>query len=154
MNIDKLKRFIPDALAARGRSKDRSTKVGAVALDKDFVLKSSGYNGFPRGVDDTLDERHARPLKYDWTLHAEMNVVAQAARPVLEGTTVIVTSLHPCPICAGMLIQTGVVRVLAPRTEAVKRIEEGREDWDEKGAIAMQMLAEAGVEVVYYDEEP
>lgn len=153
MNIDKLKRFIPDALAARGRSKDRSTKVGAVALDKDFVLKSSGYNGFPRGVDDTLDERHARPLKYDWTLHAEMNVVAQAARPVLEGTTVIVTSLHPCPICAGMLIQTGVVRVLAPRTEAVKRIEEGREDWDEKGAIAMQMLAEAGVEVVYYDEE-
>lgn len=153
MNIDKLKRFIPDALAARGRSKDRSTKVGAVALDKDFVLKSSGYNGFPRGVDDTLDERHARPLKYDWTLHAEMNVVAQAARPVLEGTTVVITSLHPCPTCSALLIQAGVARILAPRTEEVKRVEAGRLDWDEKGAIAMQMLAEAGVEVVYYDEE-
>ena len=42
MNIDKLKRFIPDALAARGRSKDRSTKVGAVALDKDFVPSHPG----------------------------------------------------------------------------------------------------------------
>ena len=152
MNIEKLKRFIPDALAAKGRSKDRSTKVGAVAVDDNFVIKSSGYNGFPRGVDDTAESRHERPLKYSWTVHAEMNVVAQAARPVLEGTTVIVTSLHPCPTCSALLIQAGVARVLAPRTEAVKRVEEGRTDWDEQGAIAMEMLREAGVEVVYYDE--
>ena len=144
-------KFLPDAQAAQGRSKDRSTKVGAVALDDNYVLKGSGYNGFPRGVDDEVEARHQLPLKYDWTVHAEMNVVAQAARPVLEGTTVILTSLHPCPTCSGLLIQSGVKRILTRRTEEIKRIEEGRVDWDDKALIAMEMLREAGVEVVYYD---
>lgn len=148
--IQKMLRFLPDALAAQGRSKDRSTKVGAIALDDDCVIKGSGYNGFPRGVNDDVDERHARPAKYDWTVHAEMNVIAQAARPVLQGTTLILTSLHPCPTCAGMIVQAGIRRVITPRTELVKRVEEGRVDWDEKARIAMQMFAEAGVEVVYY----
>lgn len=152
MNLKKLLTFLPDALAAMGRSKDRSTKVGAIALDDDYVIKASGYNGFPRGVNDDESSRHERPAKYDWTVHAEMNVVAQAARPVLQGSTVILTSLHPCPTCSGLLIQAGVKRIVTRRTEEVKRIEQGRVDWDEKAKIAMQMLSEAGVEVVYYDE--
>ena len=82
-----------------------------------------------------------------------MNVVAQAARPVLEGTTVIVTSLHPCPICAGMLDPDRRCPSPSPSHRGGEKDRKGREDWDEKGAIAMQMLAEAGVEVVYYDEE-
>lgn len=149
--IAKFLKFLPDAQAAMGRSKDRSTKVGAVALDDAYVIKASGYNGFARGVDDEVEARHARPAKYDWTVHAEMNVVAQAARPVLQGTTVILTSLHPCPTCSGLLIQAGVKRILTRCTEEVKRIEEGRTDWDEKAKIAMEMLAEAGVEVIYYE---
>ena len=32
-----------------GRSKDRSTKVGAVAIDDNYCLKGSGYNGFREG---------------------------------------------------------------------------------------------------------
>ena len=151
LNLKKLLTFLPDAAAAMGRSKDRSTKVGAVALDNDYVIKASGYNGFPRGVNDEIDARHMRPAKYDWTVHAEMNVVAQAARPVLQGTTVILTSLHPCPTCSGLLIQAGVKRIVTRKSEEVKRIESGRVDWDEKAKIAMEMLAEAGVEVIYYD---
>lgn len=151
--IRKFLKFLPDAQAAMGRSKDRSTRVGAVALDDAHVIKASGYNGFARGVDDEVDTRHARPAKYDWTVHAEMNIVAQAARPVLQGTTVILTSLHPCPTCSGLLIQAGVKRILTRRTEEVKRIEDGRVDWDEKAKIAMEMLAEAGVEVIYYGED-
>ena len=76
MSLTKLLRFIPDAEAAMGRSKDRSTKVGAVAIDDNYCLKGSGYNGFPRGTNDDLDSRHERPLKYRWTVHAEMNVIA------------------------------------------------------------------------------
>lgn len=149
--IKKLLRFLPDAQAAMGRSKDRSTKVGAVAVDDHFCIKGSGYNGFPRGTNDDVEARHERPLKYRWTVHAEMNVIAQAARPVLEGTTLILTSLHPCATCAGMIIQAGIKRVLTRKTEEVKRIIDGRQDWDEEAAIAMEMLKEAGVVVEYYE---
>lgn len=153
MTLTKLLRFLPDAVAAMGRSKDRSTKVGAIAIDDNYCLKGSGYNGFPRGVNDDLDHRHERPLKYRWTVHAEMNVIAQAARPVLEGTTLLLTSLHPCATCAGLIVQAGIKRVITRRTEQIKRIESGREDWDEEARIAMDIFREAGVEVIYYGEE-
>ncbi len=153
MTLTKLLRFLPDAVAAMGRSKDRSTKVGAIAIDDNYCLKGSGYNGFPRGVNDDLDHRHERPLKYRWTVHAEMNVIAQAARPVLEGTTLLLTSLHPCATCAGLIVQAGIKRVVTRRTEQIKRIESGREDWDNEAKIAMQIFREAGVEVIYYGEE-
>lgn len=153
MTLTKLLRFLPDAVAAMGRSKDRSTKVGAIAIDDNYCLKGSGYNGFPRGVNDDLDHRHERPLKYRWTVHAEMNVIAQAARPVLEGTTLLLTSLHPCATCAGLIVQAGIKRVVTRRTEQITRIESGREDWDNEAKIAMQIFREAGVEVIYYGEE-
>lgn len=152
MNMDKMLKFLPDAKAAQGRSKDRSTKVGAVALDDAMVIKGSGYNGFPRGVNDYRDERHERPAKYRWTVHAEMNVIAQAARPVLEGTTLILTSLHPCAICAGMLIQAGVKRVVAPEIRH-QGTGELRFDWSEDEKIAFEMLSEAGVDVYFYPED-
>lgn len=136
-----------------GRSKDRSTKVGAVAIDDNYCLKGSGYNGFPRGTNDDLDSRHERPLKYRWTVHAEMNVIAQAARPVLEGTTLILTSLHPCATCAGLIVQAGIKKVVTRRTEQIKRIESGRADWDEEALIALEIFKEAGVEVEYYGED-
>ena len=136
-----------------GRSKDRSTKVGAVAIDDNYCLKGSGYNGFPRGTNDDLDSRHERPLKYRWTVHAEMNVIAQAARPVLEGTTLILTSLHPCATCAGLIVQAGIKKVVTRRTEQIKRIESGRADWDEEALITLEIFKEAGVEVEYYGED-
>lgn len=151
VRLQKFLRFLPDAVAAMGRSKDRSTRVGAVALDDNFVIKGSGYNGFPRGVDDTVESRHERPLKYRWTVHAEMNVIAQAARPVLEGTTLILTSLHPCATCAGLIVQAGIKRVITRRTEETKRVESGRVDWDEEAAVAMTIFKEARISVEYYE---
>lgn len=145
MNHAKFLRFLPDARAARDKSKDRSTRVGAVVLDDDYNLRTSGYNGFVRGVNDSVEARHERPLKYKWTAHAEENCVAQAARVgvSLKGCTILVTSLHPCTGCSRMIIQSGIKRVLAPA-----RAENDR--WDEEAEIAMEMLAEAGVEVIYY----
>ena len=82
-----------------------------------------------------------------------MNVIAQAARPVLEGTTLILTSLHPCSTCAGLIVQAGIKRVVTRRTEQIKRIESGRADWDEEALIALEIFKEAGVEVEYYGED-
>lgn len=143
--IRKFLKFIPDAEAARGRSKDRSTKVGAVVIDDDFNVRISGYNGMPRGVDDDVDARHERPLKYMWTAHAEENCVAQAARigVSLKGCTILLTSLFPCTTCSRLIIQAGIKRVIAPKVCDNTR-------WDEQAAVALEMLREAGVEVEYY----
>lgn len=145
--LRKFLKFLPDAKAAQGRSKDRSTRVGAVVIDDDFNVRISGYNGFARGVDDSVDARHERPTKYFWAAHGEENCVAQAARigVSLKGCTILVTSLFPCSTCSRLIIQSGIKRVLAPRTLANER-------WDEQGKVAFEMFAEAGVEVLYYDE--
>lgn len=144
--IRKYLKFLPDAQAARGRSKDRSTQVGAVVIDDDFNVRISGYNGMPRGVDDSVEARHERPAKYLYFAHAEENCVAQAARVgvSLKGCSILLTSLFPCTACARQIIQSGIKRVLAP-----SQVDNTR--WDEQGKVALEMLAEAGVEVLYYD---
>ena len=143
--IQKFLKYLPDAEAARSRSKDRSTCVGAVCIDDDFNLRISGYNGMARGVDDDVDARHERPAKYLWTAHAEENCVAQAARVgvSLKGCTILLTSLFPCTTCSRLIIQSGIKRVLAPKVPENNR-------WDEQAAVALEMLTEAGVEVRYY----
>lgn len=49
------------------KSKDRSTKVGCVIVGESKHVLTTGYNGFPRGVDDKRGELHERPTKYLWT---------------------------------------------------------------------------------------
>ena len=67
-----------DAVALK--SKDRSTKLGCVIVGVGHEVRSTGYNGFPRGVNDNVDARHQRPEKYKWTEHAERNAIYNAAR--------------------------------------------------------------------------
>ena len=147
MSMRKLLKFFPVAQAMAALSKDRSTKVGAIALGEDCEILSAGFNGFPRGVDDDVESRHERPTKYLYTAHAEENLVAQAARNGvrLRGSTVLVTSLFPCTTCSRMMIQAGVKRVIAPHPSVDPR-------WEEQGAVAFGMLQEAGVEVHYFSD--
>jgi len=144
--MQKFLEFFPVAEALAAKSRDRSTKVGALALDDDYDILSTGYNGFPRKVKD-LEERHERPMKYLYTSHAEENLVAQAARKgvSLKGSTVLVTSLFPCTTCSRLMIQAGVKRVIAPRPSTDTR-------WKEQGEVAFGMLQEAGVEVHYFGD--
>ena len=144
-HIRKCLKFLGDALAAKGRSKDRSTQVGAIVLDSDYNLRTSGYNGFPRQVNDNVESRHERPIKYKYTAHAEENCVANAARVgvSLKGCTLVVTSLHPCSTCARLIINSGIRYVLAPLESANAR-------WNEEGELAAEMFSEAGVEVAFY----
>ena len=136
-------KFMRFAEAAASLSKDRSTQVGAVALDENLNIIATGYNGMPRGVNDDVEARHQRPEKYLWTSHAEENLVAQSAfkGSSLKGSTVLVSALFPCATCARMLIQSGVKRVIAPRAKSNER-------WAEQNEVAAQMFNEAGVEVV------
>lgn len=139
-------KFMAVAEAMMNMSKDPSTKVGAVAIDDDFNVLSVGYNGFPRGVNDSSERLNDRPTKYAITVHAEGNTIAQAARKgvSLKDSTVVVTSLFPCSSCAALMIQAGVKRIITSKVD--------NERWNKSSELAEGILEEAGVEVVVVEK--
>lgn len=136
MTFDEL--FMNVAYTIAQKSKDPSTKVGCVIVGPDNEPRSFGWNGFSRGVND-LPERMVRPDKYEWTIHAEANSVANAARVgiSLNGCKAYVTHFC-CSSCADMLIQSGICEVIAG---------EGMTIGDHKQGLASVKFEEAGVKV-------
>lgn len=135
------KRFLNLAKHVAEWSKDRSTGVGAVIVDpKTRTVVSLGYNGFPRGIDDDVEERHERPKKYLWTEHAERNAIYQASRS-LRGCT-LYTPLFPCADCARAIIQSGITRVVTVRPE-----DEYIERWGEQFSVAQEMFSEVSIDI-------
>lgn len=122
-------------------SKDPSTKVGAVIVDKRRRVLSTGYNGFPAGVPDVALED--RPYKYNRIMHAEMNAILFAGVP-LTGATLYVWPMPPCSHCAGAIIQAGIERVVSPPAG---------ERWEESCRIGRQMFYQSGVQVKEMDDE-
>lgn len=105
-------RFIEMAEFVADWSKDPSTKVGAVIVRPDRTIASVGFNGFARGVRDTVERLSNRELKYPLTVHAEINAILSAKEPVC-GHTLYVSPLSPCTTCAGAIIQAGISKVVA-----------------------------------------
>lgn len=131
------KRFMRLAREIASWSKDPQTHVGAVAIGSAKQVLAEGYNGLPRGVKD-LPERLVPPAKYEFTVHAEANLVAHAARSVLAGSTVYVTHCC-CAQCAALLINAGVKTVIVDSTTRTNMPAE-------KFEIARTMFMEAGVQ--------
>ncbi len=117
-------------------------RVGA-ALVRDRRILSTGYNGAPSGLRHCLEigclrqqnnipsgERH----ELCRGLHAEQNAIIQAALHGVgvNGATLYCTN-HPCIICAKMIINAGIVRIVVAG--------------DYRDDMAEAMLAEAKVEV-------
>lgn len=108
------KRYIGLAKEIAKWSKDPSKQIGAVAIgDKGQVL-AQGYNGFPRGIEDTEDRYNNREEKYKYVVHAEMNCIYNATYNgvSLEGATIYISGLPVCSECAKGLIQVGIKRVV------------------------------------------
>ena len=80
-------RFIALASLVASWSKDPSTQVGAVIVDQDKRIVSTGFNGFPQGVNDAPVDREIKLLR---TIHAEENALLFARRNV-TGMTIYVT---------------------------------------------------------------
>lgn len=140
--------FMEMAHLCASKSKDRSTKVGCVVVGPNHEVRTTGYNGFCRGVDDDVDSRHERPEKYFWAEHAERNALYNAARNGIrtEDCTVYVTSF-PCADCARGLIQSGIKRVVTPKIRENTRIP--KESYER----AKEMMAEVGLAVDIYGAE-
>jgi len=121
------------------RSKDTSTKVGAVIVGPDHEVRSIGYNGFPRGVDDDVTSRYERPIKYKWTEHAERNAIYNAVRigiPLTDCT--IYVSMLPCTDCSRAIIQSGITEIICSSMDKPER-------WYDDINVSLTMLREAKV---------
>ena len=135
-------RFLELAKHISGWSKDPSTKVGCVVVGEDREIRSTGFNGFPRGISDDNERLTDRSQKYPLICHAEENAIMHAARIgiSLKGSTAFVT-WPPCSRCARSLIQAGIKEIVYPETNEIP------ERWLEDFTISNGMLLEAGIVV-------
>ncbi|MEE9386245.1 MAG: dCMP deaminase family protein [Nannocystaceae bacterium] len=123
-------------------SKDPSTKVGCVVVGPDREIRSTGFNGFPRGIQDTAARLEDRSLKYPLICHAEENAIMHAARiGIALKDCIAYVTWPPCTRCARSLVQAGVREVAYP--DALEIPERWRDDF----SMSMGMLKETGVRV-------
>ncbi len=114
-------------------------KIGAIVVTGDEI-KSSGYNGNPRGLPHCAEIGCIRDLEKIASgqrmevctgVHAEMNALLQAGKGANGGT--LYSTIVPCNTCAKMIINAGIKRVVY------------LEDYPEN--VGRELLIQAGVGV-------
>ena len=131
--------FIGLAQYTATASKDPSTQVGAVIVDKRNRVISMGYNGFPRGVKDTPERLNDREVKYSMVVHAEINALIFATQP-LDGATLFLWPFLSCSKCTAIIINAGIKRVVAPLSFNPR--------WEKSIELSQTLYHEAGIQVV------
>lgn len=123
-------------------------KVGAIIVREKRVM-TTGYNGAPAGVPTCIERGECMREKMNiqsgtraelcYAAHAEQNAIIQAARygVNISGSTLYCTH-QPCVICAKMIINAGITRVV---------YKEGYPD-----EFSMRLFREAGTKVEKYEE--
>ena len=135
-------RFLNLAIHISNWSKDPSTKVGCVVVGPDREIRSTGFNGLPRGIEDNEERLNNREIKYPMICHAEENTIMHAARIgiSLKECTAYVT-WPPCTRCARSLIQAGILTVIYPKNTDIP------DRWASDFELSMNMFKEAGIEL-------
>lgn len=145
--------YISIAKAVSAKSKDPSTKVGAVIVDKDNRVVSQGFNGFVKGCNEH-SMTFEKPMKYNLIIHAEMNALVFSRRD-LTGCTVYCTH-GPCENCLKHMLQAGIKTIIYEDAGIMRR---GSDDSKEAiyrlvkatGAKVESLLGVNYVEDIYFD---
>lgn len=123
-------------------------QVGAV-ITKNKRILTTGYNGAPAGVKscvekgecmrDKLKIQSGTRAELCYAVHAEQNAIIQAAKlgVSVEGATLYCTH-QPCSICAKMIVNSGIARVMYK--------------YPYPDDFAKHIFEEAGTEIVRYTE--
>lgn len=141
--------FMSMAHIVARKSKDRSTKAGTVIVGPDNEVRSVGYNNFPSGCDDEVEERHQRPLKYKWTEHTERNAIYNAGKVgiPLKGCKLYVTWL-PCHDCARAIVSVGITEVIVHKEFQEANAAFGI--WDNSHQVSLELFEEVGIKLRWY----
>lgn len=142
--------FLQLCLEHARMSKDPSTRVGCVIVGPDSEIRSTGFNGFPRGIADTAERLADRDTKLKLVVHAETNAILNAARigVSVKGCTLYLAATDdsglvwggpPCTRCTVEVIQSGVTEIVSYPTKSVPS------RWHEDLALARSLLQECGM---------
>jgi dCMP deaminase len=128
------------------KSPDQSTQNGAILVRENGLILSRGYNHFPDGVKEN-EIRWAKPLKYQFVIHAEEDAICQAAKiGVATDGLIMVCGWAACSRCAVSIIQSGIKKLITHQYA----YDRSPKSWMDEIKIAMEMFNEAGVEVVLF----
>lgn len=140
-------RFLQLAKLVSTWSKDGSTKVGAIIANSKKQVVSLGYNGLPRKLkddSDLLSNTNSRELKLKKIIHAEANAILNAKGSV-EGFEIFVYPLLPCPLCASLISQSGIVSVTTVDKPLPTR-------WKDEMEISKEILNESDIKCFFIPE--
>jgi dCMP deaminase len=138
--------YLQGAQWAATRSKDPSTKVGAVLVSRYNRVLSTGYNGFAPGVADAAERLNQREVKYELTIHAEENALLGCDRDDAQGSTLYVWGAPVCERCMSRAIAMGVSRVVYDYDLLLVSVCT-HDKWVRSWEVAKQLAEEAGVTV-------
>lgn len=143
-------RFMRLAREISSWSKDPSSKIGAVIVNDDRRILATGYNGFPRGIEDTVERLNDREQKYPRIVHGEMNALMNAlySGVSVKDATIYVYGLPVCSECTKSVIQAGINRVVVTYTHLAP--EKWQNQWN---GMSFPMYSEAGVSVTYMNPD-
>ena len=150
MRPDWDKYFLELSNLVSSRSPCLRKQCGAVIVKNKQIL-STGYNGPPRGIEhcDTrgcirkkLDIPHGTRYEMCYSVHAEANAIIQAARNgvMINEADIYVTGI-PCFMCARMIINAGIKRVIVAKS------------FDSMRDTVEEMFKEAGIELIEMDTQ-
>jgi dCMP deaminase len=141
-------RFLNLARYYASFSKDPSTQTGAAIVRPDGSVCSLGFNGFPKGMNDSPELYADRDKKYSRTVHCEMNALLLSHDETHSGYTLYTWPFSSCDRCAVHMIQAGIKRFVFPSMPPDKAAR-----WAENMKIAQDYMREAGCEVVEVPHE-
>lgn len=131
------------------KSKDPRTKIGAVLVKENRVI-STGFNGFPIGVNDLKERYYDRSIKNKYVVHAEDNAILCAARfGISTANSVLYTNGIPCNTCAQSVIQGGIQAVIIHKQWP----DMDYDSWIEAINITKKMFEEAGIIINVFDKK-
>ena len=108
------------------------------------IAVASGVNDIHPSLADK-PERRVRPAKYLWTEHAERNAIYDAAlRGMITRGMTMYCPWVACADCGRAIVAAGIERVVGHKHARMA----ARADWATSIAVADEMFAEAGVEIV------
>ncbi len=120
--------FMGLAKHSSSRSNCIRAQVGAVIIDKNKKVKSTGYNGTPSGVTSCLDKGTCYRLEHNipsgtryetcQSIHAEQNAIIQAGEDTcIDGSIYIYGHNQVCILCKRFIIQAGLQNIYLQKNE-------------------------------------
>lgn len=136
--------YMRETCAVAKQSNDKSTQNGAIIVcpwDGDIVTE--GFNHIPEKLQKP--ERFERPLKYDYTIHAERDALYKATNDgnIVEGWDMY-CCWAACKDCATAISHIGIGRLF-------RHVHDGhlsRGDWRQSIEVGDSIMREMGVEII------